>query len=84
MLFSSISFIYYFLAAVMLVYFLVPRKFKNLVLLVASIGFYFYGEPIYTLLMIATTLSSYIHGLLIGRFKGTKWAKVLLRRKTTL
>ncbi len=78
MLFSSISFIYYFLAAVLLIYFIVPFKLKNLVLLIASLGFYFYGEPIYTLLMLATTLSSYIHGLLINRFHGTKWSKVFL------
>ena len=75
MLFSSISFLYYFLAATLLIYFLVPFKFKNLVLLVASLVFYFYGEPIYTLLMLATTLSSYIHGLLIDRYRGAKWGK---------
>ena len=78
MLFSSISFLYYFLAAVLLIYFIVPFKAKNLVLLIASLFFYFYGEPIYTLLMLATTLSSYIHGLLIDRFRGTKWAKVFV------
>ncbi len=78
MLFSSIPFLYYFFAAVLLVYFIVPFKFKNLVLLVASLGFYFYGEPVYTLLMLATTLSSYIHGLLIDKFRGTKWSKVFL------
>jgi len=48
------------------------------VLLIASLFFYFYGEPIYTLLMLATTVSSYIHGILIGHFKGTKWSKVFL------
>ena len=47
-------------------------------LLIASLFFYFYGEPIYTLLMLATTVSSYIHGILIGHFKGTKWSKVFL------
>ena len=78
MLFSSISFIYYFLAAVLAIYFIVPFKFKNLVLLIASLGFYFYGEPIYTLLMLATTLSSYIHGLLIDRFRGKTLGKVFL------
>ena len=78
MLFSSISFIYYFLAAVLAIYFIVPFKFKNLVLLIASLGFYFYGEPIYTLLMLATTLSSYIHGLLIDKFRGKVWSKVFL------
>lgn len=55
-----------------------PFRFKNLVLLIASLGFYFYGEPVYTLLMLATTLSSYIHGLLIGRFRGTRLGKVFL------
>lgn len=78
MLFSSISFLYYFLVAVLVIYFCVPFKFKNLVLLIASLFFYFYGEPTYTLLMLATTFSSYIHGLLIGKFRGTKWSKVFL------
>ncbi|MBQ7320636.1 MAG: MBOAT family protein [Clostridia bacterium] len=78
MLFSSISFLYYFLPIVLILYFAVPFKFKNFVLLIASLFFYFYGEPIYTLLMLATTVSSYIHGLLIDRFRDTKWSKVFL------
>lgn len=78
MLFSTISFIYYFLAAVLLIYFIVPFKFKNLVLLLASLFFYFYGEPIYTILMLATTLSSYIHGILIDKFRGKVWSKVFV------
>ena len=78
MLFSSISFLYYFLAAVMLIYFAVPFKLKNVVLLVASLLFYFYGEPIYTFLMIATIASSYIHGLLIDKFRGKTLSKVFL------
>ena len=78
MLFSSISFIYYFLAASLIIYFIVPFKFKNLVLLVASLAFYFYGEPVYTLLMLGTAFSSYIHGLLIDHFRGRKLSKVFL------
>ena len=78
LLFSSISFLYYFLPVVLLLYFIIPFKFKNFLLLLVSLFFYFYGEPIYTLLMLATTLSSYIHGILIGHFKGTKWSKVFL------
>ena len=78
MLFSSISFLYYFLPIVLILYFAVPFKFKNFILLIASLFFYFYGEPIYTLLMLATTVSSYIHGLLIDRFRGTRWSKVFL------
>ncbi len=91
MLFSSIPFLYYFLAGVLLLYFIVPFKFKiftkkngepvyfeskNFVLFLTSFFFYFYGEPIYTLLMIATTLSSYIHGLLIDKLRGTKGSKI--------
>ena len=78
MLFSSIPFLYYFLPAVLILYFAVPFKFKNLVLLLFSLFFYFYGEPIYTLLMLGTTLSSYIHGLLIDKFRGRKLSKVFL------
>ena len=93
MLFSSISFLYYFFAAVLLLYFIVPFKFKifkkkngewvyfeakNFVLFLASFFFYFYGEPIYTILMVATTVSSYIHGLLIDKFRGKTLSKVFL------
>ena len=78
MLFSSISFLYYFLPIVFVLYFLVPFKFKNFVLLAASLFFYFYGEPVYVILMAVSTLSAYIHGLLIDRFKGTKWAKIFM------
>ena len=78
MLFSSISFLYYFLPAVIVLYFLVPFKFKNLVLLAASLFFYFYGEPVYVILMVVSSLSAYIHGLLIDRFRDTKWSKVFL------
>jgi len=69
---------YYFLVAVIAIYFIVPFKLKNLVLLIASLGFYFYGEPIYTLLMLATIFINYICGLLIGAFRGKKIAKVIL------
>lgn len=47
-------------------------------MLVTSLFFYFYGEPVYTLLMLATTLSAYIHGLLIDHFRGQTWSKVFL------
>ena len=78
MLFSSIPFLYYFLPIVIGLYFIVPFRFKNLVLLVSSLFFYFYGEPVYVILMLVACLSSYIHGLLIGKCRGTKWAKFWL------
>ena len=78
MLFSSIPFLYYFLPLVLLIYALVPFRGKNLVLLAASLFFYFYGEPVYVLLMLGSILSAYLHGLLIDRFRGTKAGKWFL------
>jgi len=78
MLFSSVTFVYYFLPVVIALYFIVPRRFKNVVLLVASLFFYFWGEPIYLFLMIGSIISGYVHGILIERFRGTKWSKVAL------
>ena len=93
MLFSSISFLFYFLVGVLAMYFILPFKFKifkkkngewvyfeakNFVLLIASLFFYFYGEPIYVILMVATILVNYIAGLLVDKFRGTVWSKVAL------
>ena len=78
MLFSSIPFLYYFLPAVMLIYFLVPRVLKNTVLLLASLFFYAWGEPKYVLLMIATIILFYVCGLGIGKSKTTRGKKVWL------
>ena len=46
MLFTSISFLYYFLPIVIILYFIVPKKFKNFILFLSSIFFYFCGEHI--------------------------------------
>ena len=67
MLFSSVPFLYYFLPAVILCYFLVPKGLKNTVLLVFSLAFYAWGEPKYVLLMLATIALFYICGLAIGK-----------------
>ena len=53
MIFSSIPFLYYFLPAVLAVYFLTPRRGKNAVLLLASLAFYGWGEPKLLLLMVS-------------------------------
>lgn len=60
MLFNSITFIYYFLPIVLIIYFVVPKKLKNIVLLISSIIFYAYGEPRYVLLMIIEIILAYI------------------------
>ncbi len=74
MLFSSITFLYYFLPATVIIYFIVPRKIKNFVLLLASLFFYFAGEPIYVFLMLAAAFSAYAHGLLVEKYRGKKIA----------
>ena len=78
MLFSSIPFAYYFLPAVLILYFLVPFRFKNAVLLVFSLLFYGWGEPKYLLLMALSILLGYVLGLLIGKHRGTPKAKLFL------
>lgn len=69
MVFTSISFLYYFLPLVLLFYFAVPKKAKNFVLLISSILFYFYGEQKYIFLMFADILIAYIGALLIKKHK---------------
>lgn len=69
MLFTSISFLYYFLIAVIVLYFIVPNKIRNFILFIASMLFYFYGEPKYILLMLAEILIAYIGAILIDKYK---------------
>lgn len=78
MLFSSISFIYYFLPIVFIVYFLSPKKFKNAVLLISSLSFYFFGEPVYTSILVFSTLVDYVHSLVIEKYRGHRKAKIAL------
>ena len=78
MLFSSVEFLYYFLPIVIALYFIVPAKFKNSILLIASLFFYFWGEPVYVFLMAFMSLMGYLHGLLIDKFRGTKKSKFFL------
>ncbi len=78
MLFSSIEFLYWFLPIVLVLYFAVPFRFKNYVLLAASLFFYFYGEKANTIIMVGSVFVSYAAALLTDRFRGTKWSKVFL------
>lgn len=78
MLFSSITFLYGFLPVVLLLYFAAPARFKNHVLLLSSLVFYFFGEPVYTVLLIFSSLSDYFHSLYIENHRGEKRAKIAL------
>ena len=69
MVFSSLLFLFYFLAAVLLVYFLLPKKLKNAWLLISSLFFYAWGEPVYVIIMILVIVVDYVLGLLIEKRK---------------
>lgn len=71
MVFSSLTFLYVFLSITLVVYLAVPKKLKNAVLLLASLVFYFWGERLYVLILVFSTVFDYVNGLLIGRFRKT-------------
>lgn len=79
MLFSSIPFLYWFLPCVVLLYFAAPRVLKNTVLLLSSLFFYGWGEPVYVLWMLLAIVMAYLSGLLIERFRSTlRLARIFL------
>ena len=78
MLFSSISFLYFFIPAILLLYFAVPFKLKNTVLLIFSLFFYAWGGVKYAMIMVLAILSGYGYGLLIEKFRGKKIAKLFV------
>ena len=67
MLFSSVVFLFTFLPIVLILYYVLPAKFRNPVLLLASLVFYAWGEPVYIFLMILSILFNYFSGLDIAR-----------------
>lgn len=67
MLFSSISFLFSFLPITLFLYFIVPKQLKNSVLLICSLFFYAWGEPVYVILMILSILFNYVAGLEMGQ-----------------
>ncbi len=70
MVFSSLSFLTLFLPLTILLYFAVPRRFRNLLLFLASLIFYAWGEPVYIVLMLFSSVVDYSHGLLMEKFDG--------------
>lgn len=78
MVFASITFLYYFLPMFLILYFVVPKKYKNIVLLIFSIIFYFYGEPKYILLMLIEVLFSYFMTLSLEKNKSKSLLGVII------
>ena len=68
MVFSSITFLFAFLAATLLIYYCCPLKGKNWVLALSGLVFYAWGEPVYIVLMIFSTLVDYTAGRIIHRY----------------
>lgn len=81
MLFSSITFLFAYLPAVLLVYYISPKKLKNFVLMLFSLAFYAWGEPKYVLIMLISILVGYVMGLITdyyARRDSTTKAKLTL------
>ena len=78
MVFSSITFLFYFLPIVLAIYYIAPKKYRNLILLISSLLFYFFGEPQYGIIMVISIISIYFHGIWIEKAKNTKYKKLPL------
>lgn len=75
MVFSSLTFLLWFLPCVLTVYFIAPKKAKNAILFAFSLLFYAWGEPIYVGLMILSTVLDYCCGRAVDKYRGTPRAK---------
>ncbi len=78
MVFSSVLFLFRFLPIFFICYYVAPGRMKNFILLLGSLFFYAWGEPVYILLMLFSTLSDYVHGRLIEKYRGGGRAKLFL------
>ena len=78
MVFSSLIFIFAFLTVTLIAYFIVPKKFRMLVLFIVSFLFYGWGEPKYMIIMVISICSAYGFGFLIGKYRETDKRKAKL------
>lgn len=69
MIFSSLPFLFFYLMAVLAVYKVSPLKLRNLILLLVSLFFYGWGEPVYILIMFLSIAVDYVHGMLVERWR---------------
>ncbi|MCD8390575.1 MAG: MBOAT family protein [Firmicutes bacterium] len=72
MVFSSLIFLFLYLPAVLLIYYIVPPRGRNVFLLIANLVFYGWGEPVFVLIMAASVVSNFIFGLLIDKYRDNK------------
>ena len=69
MVFSSLTFLFLYLPLTLLVYFLAPLKWRNFILLLVSLLFYGWGEPVYIVIMFVSIAIDYTHGLLVEKYR---------------
>ena len=69
MVFSSVVFLFYYLPAVLAVYYLIPARSRNLWLFIVNLIFYGWGEPVYILLMLFSICLNYVSGRLIAAYR---------------
>ncbi len=69
MVFSSLLFLFRFLPIVFILYFILPKKFRNLLLFISSLIFYAWGEPVYVTIMLFSTVVDFTHGKLVEDYK---------------
>lgn len=72
MVFSSLLFIFMFLPITLAAYYLCPKSFRNIVILIVSLIFYAWGEPVYIVIMIFSTIFDYTNGRLIYKYRSNK------------
>ena len=72
MVFSSIAFLFYYLPLMIILTYIFPKRFRNLILLIGSLIFYGFGEPIYVSLMILSILIDYTNGRFIEKYRTRK------------
>ena len=75
MIFSSILFIFRFLPIALVLYYVTPKKYKNLILTILSLIFYSWGEGKYFLIMITSIIVDYTAGFVIYKYKDDKFKK---------
>lgn len=78
MVFSSLLFLFFFLPLVLIIYYISPKNIRLAILFIASLIFYAWGEPVYIILIIFSTLIDYCIGFLIYKFSNSKFKKIFL------
>ena len=75
MVFSSLEFLFLFFAVTILIYYLVPNVLRNFVLLIVSLAFYGWGEPVYIFIMLFSIALDYTCGYFVGKYRDTNKKK---------